>query len=107
MDTLVRTCEVLDLETRTIRFVGDLQSPSSFLQMVTLGQGDFLIAFAHPGAVAKADMVLWNPTNSTWNRDFPDTVSGSAWPARFGASVVSRDMICPNLPLDVEILHNY
>ena len=103
MDTLVRNCEVLDLEMRTIRFGGDLQSPSSFLQLVTFGQGDFLAAFSHPGPVAKEDMVLWNPTNSTWNRDFPDTVSGSAWPARFGASVVSKDMICPNLLIDVEI----
>ena len=106
MDSLVRNCEVLDLETRTIRFGGDLQSPSSFLQMVTLGQGDFLVAFAHPGAVAKEDMVLWNPNNSTWNRDFPDTVSGSTWPARFGASVVSKDMICPKNSPDVEILPN-
>ena len=101
MDTLVRNCELLDLETRTIRFGGDLQSPSSFLQMVTFGQGDFLAAFAHPGPVAREEMVLWNPTNSTWNRNFPDAVSGSAWPARFGASVVSKDMICPEDSLDL------
>ena len=97
---------MLDLETRTIIFGGDLQGPSSFLQMVTVGQGDFLAAFAHPGPVAKEDMVLWNPTNSTWNRNFPDTLSGLEWPARFGAALVSKDMICPKKSSGDEILPN-
>ena len=56
-DPLVHSCEVLDLETRTIIFGGNLQSPSSFLQMVTVGQGDFLATFAYPGPVKKEDMV--------------------------------------------------
>ena len=102
----MRSCEVLDLETRSIIFGGDLQGPSSFLQMVTVGQDDFLVAFAHPGPVAKEDMVIWNPTDSTWNQNFPDTLSSSEWPARFGAAVVSKDMICPKNSPDDQNLPN-
>ena len=63
--------------------------------MVTfIGEVDFLAAFATPGAVAKEDMVIWKPANSTWNQNFP-AASGSDWPQRFGAAVVSKEMICP------------
>ena len=98
---------MLDLETREITFGGNLQGPDSFLQMVTFGQGDILAAFANPGAVAKEDMVLWNPGDSTWSRDFPASLPGSEWPSRFGAAVVSKDMICPaDDSVDFEILEN-
>ena len=85
---------MLHLETRTIIYGGDLRAPNSYLQMVTFGQSDFLVGFANPGAVAKEDMVIWNPANSTWNQNFP-AVPGSTWPERFGATLVSKEMICP------------
>ena len=90
---LHKTCEILDLETRTIIYGGNLRGPDSFLQMVTLGQGEFLAAFANPGAVANEDMVIWNPDSSTWNQNFP--LSEATTASRFGAAVVSKDMICP------------
>ena len=93
-DNLVRTVEVLDLQTRQIIFGGNLQGPDSHLQMVTFGESEFLAAFAKPSPVAKEDMVIWNSTTLNWNQDFP-VQSGSEWPARFGAAVVSLEMICP------------
>ena len=85
---------MLDLETKTIIYGGDLHAPNSHLQIATFGRSDFLVAFATPGAVAKEDMVIWNPATSTWNQNFP-AASGSDWPQRFGAAVVSKEMICP------------
>ena len=93
-DNLHKTCEVLDLETRTIIYGGNLRGPDSFLQIVTLGQGDFLAAFATPGAVAKEEMVIWNPANSTCNQNYPPS-DATTHPACFGAAVVSKEMICP------------
>ena len=91
---MVRTCEVLDLQTRTIIYGGNLLGPDSHLHMVTLGTSESLAAFAKPGPVAKEEMVIWNPDDSTWNQNFP-IESGVPWPARFGAAVVSLEMICP------------
>ena len=73
---------------------GDLLGPIGYLQMVTLGSNKFLAAFAKPGQVDKEDMVIWNPEDSTWNQNFPDD-TGDTWPARFGATVVSLEVICP------------
>ena len=85
---------MLDLETRKIIYVGDLQGPDSHLQMVTLGVDHALLAFTSPAAVAKEDLVVWQPDDLTWNQNFP-VESGDAWPARFGATVVSMKMMCP------------
>ena len=64
--------------------------------MVTfIGEIDFLAAFATPAAVAQEDMVIWNPATTTWNQNFPAAASGSEWPQRFGAAIVSKEMICP------------
>ena len=93
---MVRTVEVLDLQTRTIIFGGNLQGPDCHIQLVTLGASEFLAAFAKPNPVTRNDMVIWNPTTLSWNQDFP-VQSGSLWPARFGAALVSLDMICPAL----------
>ena len=86
---------MLDLDTRNIIFGGDLVAPQSHLQIVTLGASEFLTAFAKPGPVAKEDMVIWNPDDLTWNQNFPEESGGPSWPARFGAAVVSLEMICP------------
>merc|ERR1719150_2778115 len=80
---LARTCEVLDLETRKIIFGGTLRGPDSHLQIVTLGMSESLVAFAKPSPVEKDDMVIWRPSESEWNQDFP-VEEGSTWPARFG-----------------------
>ena len=101
-DNLIRTCELLDLETRTIVYGGQLRGPDSHLQVITLGASDFLAAFANPGAVAKEDMVIWNPDESRWNQNFPAADSYTTWPARFGAAVVSKDMICPSDDVELE-----
>ena len=71
---------------------GDLLGPIGYLQMVTLGSNDFLAAFAKPGPVDQEDMVIWNPEDSTWNQNFPDDTGETA---RFGAAVVSLEVICP------------
>ena len=93
-DNLVRTCEVLDLETKNIIYAGNLRGPDSHLQMVTLGASESTVVFSTPGPVAKEDMVIWNPEDSTWNQNFP-AGAGDPRPARFGAAVVSMEMICP------------
>ena len=85
---------MLDLETRKIIYEGDLQGPDSHLQMVTLGVHQFLLAFTSSAAVAKEDLVVWQPDDLTWNQNFP-VGSGDTWPARFGATVVSMKMMCP------------
>ena len=91
---MIKTCEVIDLDTRTIVYGGELQGPDSFLQLVTFGQGNSLVAFARAGSVRREDMVIWNPTSETWNRNFPFSASSSS-ASRFGAALVSKDMICP------------
>ena len=101
-DNFVRSCELLDLETRTIIYGANLEGPNSFLQMITFGEGDTLAAFAHPGPVLKDEMVLWSPVDSKWSRNFPNTTAGSRWPARFGAVAVSKDMICPSDDVELE-----
>ena len=70
--------------------------------MITFGEGDTLAAFAHPGPVLKDEMVLWSPVDSQWSRNFPNTIAGSMWPARFGAVAVSKDMICPSDDMELE-----
>ena len=96
-DTFVRSCEVLDLETQSIFYAGDLQGPESYIQMVTFATSatSFEIAtFASSDAVAEQDMVVWDPASLEWNKNFAG--AGTTGPSRFGAAVVSKIMICPN-----------
>ena len=98
-NTYVKSTEVLNLQTRKIWFGGDLQGPTGFLQMITLGQGDFIYAFANPGIVDKKDLVHWDFVESEWNQGFADAVSGEplTWPGRFGAVIVSKNIACPKV----------
>ena len=91
-DTFVRSCEVLDLETKSIIYAGDLKGPESYIQMVTFASSFEIAAFASSDAVA--DMVVWNPANFTWNKNLTEG-AGTIGPSRFGAALVSKEMICP------------
>ena len=92
-DTFVRSCEVLDLETKSIIYFGELQGPESYIQMVTFASSSEIAAFASSDAVEKEDMVVWNP-ESGWSRNFA-AGAGTTGPSRFGAALVSKEMICP------------